>query len=503
MKINRIEINKARCAFVTFFAVFLIGLSGCIGDDALKPDLDVLSDESKIIMNLHLDVSKEQVEDIDTRAAELDNNHVEDIFVFLFDKSGRYIGVEESIERKPGTALGATRFFVAFDKMAIQDIEKFKIVVVANLDKTLSEVKSSMTKISSFDKFLKDYKYLQFDAQTYGNDGNQLLTAVFNADKHQLTDLTAELVRPIARFKVSLMSNQDYVLSGVSLYGYSEHAHALYRLGTSNEVQSNPINPPTSLVKPLRLTNTKQITTKSPNSYITDDFMMAAEQSRDLLVVLECKSSSGSTKYFSSRISNTEIQRNTSYTINFVKLSGEGYATEAEAAVGEELSTSLVVTWDGRIREGYVRQHKYFGVGKSKVKEIIDMADEFSTYIQTNMAFEYSSEFNDPAFKPPVEAIGEEGKLQFYYVSEGGKLQLIPILDIKYGFFQTEVKQTVYLQHVAFNSDDPASSKEKFFVYKIGLAWTGEKLGKPDNFKVIMMYEGAELLVFDVTSASK
>lgn len=479
----------------------LFVLSGCVHEDRLILDPDVLSDKNKIIMNLHLDLSQEQKEAVETRAVWVEDKEVRDIFVFLFDESGLFRAVEQSIERKHWGEIGSTRFFVAFDKNSIEDVDKLKVVVVANLEKSLLEVKAGMRNINNFDKFIKSYSLLQLDAQSYGKAQSNLLASVFYADKAQLVDLTASLVRPISKFKVSLAFRYNYELIEASLYGYSKVASGAYNIDESNQPIVTPVKPATTLLKPIKLVGTNSVLSASSNSYVTGDYMVVAEQTKDLLVVLKCKNSSGKFKYFSSRISNIEVARNKSYTINFTKLSGEGYATEAEAAVGEELSTSLVVTWDDRIREGYVRQHKYFGVGKKTVKQIKDKASEFSTYIQTNMAFDYKLDFHYKDFKPEVIAKPGEGKLEFYYVKKSGDLQSIPIpiLDFDAGLLHSEVPQTVFLQRVALNSDNPATPSDKVYVYKIGFTWNSSSTEvNPENYLIKMYYEGAELMEFNV-----
>lgn len=128
MKTIKIYIAKFFGCWVGLpIVVLLFVLSGCVHEDGLSSDSDILSDENKIIMNLHLDLSQEQKEAIETRAVGIEDKEVRDIFVFLFDESSSFRAVEQSIERKPGAAAGSTRFFVAFDKNSLEDVDKFKV----------------------------------------------------------------------------------------------------------------------------------------------------------------------------------------------------------------------------------------------------------------------------------------------------------------------------------------------------------------------------------------
>ena len=430
-------------------------------------------------MNLHLDLSQEQKEAIETRAVGIEDKEVRDIFVFLFDESSSFRAVEQSIERKPGAAAGSTRFFVAFDKNSLEDVDKFKVVVVANLEKSLLEVKAGMKNISNFDKFVQSYSLLQLDAQLYGKAESNLLTSVFYADKAQLIDLTASLVRPISKFKVSLTSRYNYELIEASLYGYSRVASGAYNIAESNQPIVTPVKPATTLLKPIKLVGTNSISSTSSNSYVTEDYMVAAEQAKDLLVVLKCRNSSGQFKYFSSRISNIEVARNKSYTVNFTKLSGEGYATEAEAAVGQELSTSLVVEWDDRIREGYVRQDRYFGVGKKFVNAPKGMSSEFSTYIQTNIGFESK----EKKLKPNA---GVKKGLTFTHDGVS-----IPVLEVS----ESLPFADYYVFVGRVKSSGGIDNKD---LYKIGFIHNTATSAFVEEFRVKMHYDGAELMEFVV-----
>ena len=211
--------------------------------------------------------------------------------------------------------------------------------------------------------------------------------------------------------------------------------------------------------------------------------MVAAEQLGDLIVVVKCEKVQGKPKYFASRISNDQIERNKSYTIDFIKLSGEGYDTEAEAAVGEDLSTTLKIAWDSRIREGYVRQHKYFGVGKTAVREPVNILDEFSTYVQTNIGFK--SEEGLGSLKPDSK---EDRGL--YFSHNGIDL---PITETGEGLYRAD-----YIAMIGRVVDIKGRLIKD--LYKVAFIPNMPKGEKPETFKVLMHYEGAVLMEFTVTS---
>lgn len=116
------------------------------------------------------------------------------------------------------------------------------------------------------------------------------------------------------------------------------------------------------------------------------------------------------------------------------------------------------------------------------------------------MAFDYKLDFHYKDFKPEVIAKPGEGKLEFYYVEKSGVLQSIPIpiFDMDQGVLHSLVPQTVYLQRVTLNSDNPAIPSDKVYVYKIGFTWNNTTVVNPEDYLIKMYYEGAELMEFNV-----
>lgn len=270
------------------------------------------------------------------------------VYVFNNDSEGKFLYLAKTAQ------LGTGKFKVSLKKT--EDRASINIIVVANGEQILPKENEEILSYADFNQKIAPLEIREslVSLPLWGERTNVLIN-----DK--LTSLEINLIRPIAKFSVSLSAD------------IPDNVFKIERIHLCNATIKGNVNFPVTDEGEAMIPYPKDERTSDVFSDIkikdngreTESYPImenSVDQAPYLIIEGKFKNATENSFY---KLNLKDITRNTNYVYYVTKVMDSGYPTLDEAKNSTENIIAHTVTWDDNITDTYYSDGNYFGVGGS------------------------------------------------------------------------------------------------------------------------------------------